>query len=169
MFEEGAFEDDVLHPFEVESGRDPSPMAIQAVEDRESLVPEKWKEVVAEINLTKKEKRVISRELRFATKLERRKQTSGNDLEEYLTYRQMRLSQLRPLVLDNPVDLPLMHTATEDGEKEKDFSLKEVAERVVPRNPRLEIAGEGLDSINDFFNREDCVSGEVDDQKKTKG
>ncbi|XP_038982757.1 ankyrin repeat domain-containing protein, chloroplastic-like isoform X3 [Phoenix dactylifera] len=168
VFEEGAFEDGDPFPTpetgrEVERPRRRKPAAKKADSalEHENLVPEKWKEVVEEINLTKKEKRKISHQLKFGSRLERRKPPRLPDMEEYRAYREMKLSQLNPVVLDNPREF--------SPEKEAVVPPEPEGGRVVPRNPRLEMGGGTLEDITDFFNSGDYVPGAIDDDKMPQG
>uniref|UniRef100_A0A1D1ZJA1 Ankyrin repeat domain-containing protein, chloroplastic n=1 Tax=Anthurium amnicola TaxID=1678845 RepID=A0A1D1ZJA1_9ARAE len=164
VFEEGAFEggDPFLPPDPGSRGRGgkrkkPPRRKPVAEANAESLVPDKWKGVVAEINLTKKEKRKIAQELKFGSRVERRKKLPIPDLEEYRSYRAMKLSQLKPLVLDNPRDFP---------PPPPEEVVAPSGGRVTPRNPRLSVGDGSLELISDFFNSSDYVPGENDDDKK---
>ncbi|GFY80394.1 ankyrin repeat protein [Actinidia rufa] len=145
VFEEGAFEDPYLHQT-FDSDLDlPKTKSKSAVEVKpEDLVPEKWKEVQAEINITKKERRRIAREMEFGNRVEKRKQglvpIRNVRVEDYVAYRDENLKQLNPVGVDNPRFLEEKH--------EKD--VKEVS-RVTPRNPRLAVYGGTLDDISAFF------------------
>nr|XP_019701580.1 ankyrin repeat domain-containing protein, chloroplastic [Elaeis guineensis] len=168
VFEEGAFEDGDPSPTpdpgrEVERPRRRKPAAAKAASalEHENLVPEKWKEAVEEINLTKKEKRKISHQLKFGSRLERRKPPPLPDIEEYNAYREMKLSQLNPVVLDNPREFAL--------EKEAVVPPEPGGGRVAPRNPRLELGGGTLENIMDFFNSGDYVPEGIDDDKMPQG
>lgn len=124
-------------------------------------MPEKWKEAVEELNLTKKEKRKISHQLKFGSRMERKKPPPLPAMEEYRTYREMKLSQLNPVVLDNPREFA--------QEKEAVVPPEPGGGRVAPKNPRLELGGGTLEDITDFFNSGDYVPGEIDDDKKPQG
>ncbi|XP_057500235.1 ankyrin repeat domain-containing protein, chloroplastic isoform X2 [Actinidia eriantha] len=145
VFEDGAFEDPYLHQT-FDSDLDlPKTKSKSAVEVKpEDLVPEKWKEVQAEINITKKERRRIAREMEFGSRVEKRKQglvpIRNARVEDYVAYRDEKLKQLNPVGVDNPRFLEEKH--------EKD--VKEVS-RVTPRNPRLAVYGGTLDDISAFF------------------
>lgn len=166
VFEEGAFE--VGDPFGAldsdgsgEGSRRSPPRAKTIAEVKvESLVPEKWRETLEEINMTKKEKRKIAQELKFGSKLERRKKLPMPDLEEYRAYREMKLSQLKPVVLDTPRDLPPPPPPKEVGPPTPSGG------RVPPKNPKLDIENESLDRISKFFSSPDYVPEENDDDKK---
>lgn len=167
VFEEGAFEggDPFLPPCpdadgEGEKKRKTRRRKPDAGVNAEDLVPEKWREMLAEINLTKKEKRKISQELKFGSRVERRKKLPVPDLEEYRAYRAMKLAQLKPVVLDNPRKLPPPPPEEEDEEEVK------IPSRVSPRNPRLAIGDASLEVISDFFNSSEYVPRENDDDKK---
>lgn len=101
------------------------------------MVPEKWKDVQAEINTTKKEKRVMKREMEFGRRVERMRQglvpIEGSGarvrVEEYVAGRSEKL-------------------VVNDGDERKGG---ERSERVAPRNPRLGVYGGTLDDITEFF------------------
>ncbi|KAG6489777.1 hypothetical protein ZIOFF_051056 [Zingiber officinale] len=154
VFEDGAFEDG--DPYEPPS-RAPRPemkirrrkSAAASEVEPESLVPEKWKEAVEEINLTKKEKRRISHELRFASRMDRRKKSPVPDREEYQAQREMMLARLKPVVLDDP---PKFLTDKESGAAEPPKLEAPPGTRATPRNPWLALKGETLEDVTDFFN-----------------
>ncbi|KAG0497049.1 hypothetical protein HPP92_001740 [Vanilla planifolia] len=167
VFEEGAFQEEgSFHPSgdgrERKMTKKKMPKltktAVQAGSD--SLVPERWKEVVEQINLTKKEKRKMAHQLRFGSRMERRKASHFPGMEEYLTFRDMKLSQLNPVVLDNPKSFRVEVVPKKPEEPS--------GGRVVPRNPRLAVYGETLQDITEFLNSEDYVPGEMKDDKKQK-
>lgn len=164
VFEEGAFEEE--NPFLSEHLKPPkkriSISEAKSAGDSDSLVPVKWKEAVAEINLTKKEKRKIAHQLRFGSRMEARKKTPVPDMEEYLAYREMKLSQLNPVVLDNPKRFPRGATVAMEPDEHS-------IGRVAPRNPRMGINKETMDDITEFFNSGDYVPGERNDDKKPQG
>ena len=69
LFEEGVFDDPYLQNDIEEEPQTPKPnkkhnIPISEIKP-ENLVPEKWKEVQAEINITKKERRKIAQDLEF--------------------------------------------------------------------------------------------------------
>lgn len=87
----------------------------------ENLVPDKWREQ-AEINITKKEKRKIAQELQFGTRVEMKRKglqpLRNVNLEDYLSYREAKLAQLKPLVLDDPPsNFPEQVEVDEDEDK----------------------------------------------------
>ncbi|KAK1326477.1 hypothetical protein QJS10_CPA01g00326 [Acorus calamus] len=162
VFEEGAFEDPhvFVHPESPapavrKTGRGPAPLP-----EPESLVPEEWREVQAEINLTKKEKRRIVQQMKFGSRLEMRVRRKPSE-EEYQAYRSLKLSQLKPVVLDDPLgplkEPPPSPYATVEGSG--------VLSRAEPRNPRLGVDGSSLDDIAEFFNKGGYAPGEADDKK----
>ncbi|PKA47771.1 Ankyrin repeat domain-containing protein, chloroplastic [Apostasia shenzhenica] len=170
VFEDGAFE--VENPFLPPDGgaapefrgrrrtKEHTAAAEKALS--ESLVPDKWREMVAQINLTKKEKRKIAHELRFGSRMEARRKSPLPDMEEYSAFRRMKLSELKPVVLDNPMGFPREEVSSK-------LSEKPPGGRVAPRNPRLGISRGSLDDITDFFNNGDYMPGEMNDNKKAKG
>ncbi|CAH9094805.1 unnamed protein product [Cuscuta epithymum] len=139
VFEEGVFDDPFLHPKMVEPirKRDVSRQRSNSGKvEPENLIPEDWADVQKEINITKKEKRRLARELEFGSRVEKRR------------------IGLRPIVLDNPV----FPGAEEEGNCEKsgdECSVSSVSNtRVEPRNPRQAVDGGDLDDIREFFNGE---------------
>jgi len=116
----------------------------------ENLVPDKWKEVQAEINITKKERRKIAQEIEFNSKVLKKKRglipLRDMDLNEYKSYKEAKLAQLKPLVLDK------IFAEKEGDEEESGLSDGSVDERVVARNPRWAVYGRGLEDVNEFLN-----------------
>ncbi|KAG6492930.1 hypothetical protein ZIOFF_047901 [Zingiber officinale] len=171
VFEDGAFEDG--DPYDPPS---PAPRPEMKIRRRksaaasevepESLVPEKWKEAVEEINLTKKEKRRISHELRFASRMDRRKKSPVPDREEYRAQREMMLARLKPVVLDDP---PKFLTDKEAEAAEPPKLEAPPGTRATPRNPWLALKGETLEDITDLFNSGKYVPPNENDDKKPKG
>lgn len=174
VFEEGIFDDPFLQEESLIKPRSNQPKrklkqksSIEVVEP-ENLIPEKWIEVQKEINITKKERRKLAQELEFGRKVEKRREAlnpiggSGNvknvRLDEYLKYRDEKLNQLKPLVLDNPEFSEDEQEQQEDDDKEvqgnaeEDSNVNASSSRVPPRNPRLAVYGGGLDDITEFFN-----------------
>ncbi|KAF4364688.1 hypothetical protein G4B88_028611 [Cannabis sativa] len=164
VFEEGIFED----PFLKEEAQ---PKKESSAIRPENLVPDKWREVQAEINITKKERRKIAQELQFGTCVEMKRKglqpLRNVNLEDYLSYRQAKLAQLKPLVLDDPSS-SLIETEIEEeenGVKGSNGSSLSGHGRVLPKNPRWAVYGKGLDDVTQFFN-----SGNYDpSQKQSEG
>lgn len=166
VFEEGIFEDPCLEQrFNFDSNKAPKSTKLRVQAEPENLIPDKWKEAQAAFNISKKERRKIAQELEFGRKLEKKKQglrpIRDDDLEkEYVAYRDAKLAQLNPLVLDNP-SFPVNETASDrndekfDDEKEKVNGLVSSGGRVKPRNPRLEVYGVSLDDVSEFLNSGD--------------
>ncbi|XP_010557532.1 PREDICTED: ankyrin repeat domain-containing protein, chloroplastic [Tarenaya hassleriana] len=119
----------------------------------QNLVPEEWREVQAEVNLTKKEKRKIAQQLEFGVRVEKKKQAltplRDVDLKEYLIYKEAKLAQLKPVVLDKPTSFP------DDGET----GVASSSERVAPKNPRWAVYGRGFDHVTKLFNSENYEPG----------
>ncbi|KAJ4836988.1 hypothetical protein Tsubulata_018003 [Turnera subulata] len=111
--------------------------------ETENLVPKKWREVQAEINITKKERRRIAYELQFNCRVERKRRGLAPlrdvNLDEYKTYREGKMAQLKPLVQDTNNNNP----STSLVKKESG------GERVVPKNPRWVVYGRGLDDVSE--------------------
>ncbi|KAJ4973610.1 hypothetical protein NE237_006784 [Protea cynaroides] len=163
VFEEGVFEDPYLQDNFI--GYKPSKKKPKPVVE-ESLVPDQWKELQAEINLTKKEKRKIAQELEYGRRVEKKKPVVNfRDTEEFLTYRAAKLAQLKPVVLDNP-SYPLK----EEELVGEDVDVPEVgcsssSVRVAPRNPRKEVYGGTLEDISNLFNSPNYQPGENSGKK----
>ncbi|KAJ3689764.1 hypothetical protein LUZ61_018928 [Rhynchospora tenuis] len=171
VFEEGAFEQPVdsfntdLKPNTIKEStdrRNKKKKKKPAVSEPEpqDLVPDKWKQAVEEINMTKKEKRKIAYELKFGSRVERRKPPPLPDIEEYRAYREMNLPQFKPVVLDEPKQF--------EPAKVEEMVLPEPGSRVVPKNPRLEIGGGTLDDISDFFGSREYVPMDMDGDRKPR-
>ncbi|PKI74433.1 hypothetical protein CRG98_005197, partial [Punica granatum] len=153
VFEDGIFEDPYLHRqtnYESHVSDKPNKKKLNEVEPQ-NLVPDDWREVQAELNISKKDKRKIAQELEFGRRVEKRKQgyapLRSVSLEEYKAYREAKLAQLKPVVLDNPTSFTGKEDDKEDSEGEKRES-----ERVVPKNPRRAVYGRGLEDVTEFFN-----------------
>ncbi|KAJ0984417.1 hypothetical protein J5N97_002773 [Dioscorea zingiberensis] len=103
------------------------------------IPPDKWKETAVQLSLTKKEKRKIVYDLKFGRKMERRKKSLFPDMEDYLAFKEMKLGQFNPVVLDDPKRFP--------PEKEV-VAQPELEGRASPRNPRSWLGGESLEDIS---------------------
>ncbi|XP_052195335.1 ankyrin repeat domain-containing protein, chloroplastic isoform X2 [Diospyros lotus] len=158
VFEDGAFDDPYLHS-DLDSGAPhfskKSAKASVGVK-AEDLIPDQWKDAQAEINITKKERRRIARELEFGRRVEKRKRDlmpiRTVSAEDYGAYRDDKLAQLKPLVLDNPRNFTAGNEVVEDsgGARGGDASVPS-SSRVAPRNPRLAVYGGTLDDVSEFF------------------
>lgn len=163
MFEDGVFEDPYLQEDFRSDTNVRNPGQSGAEIEPENLVPESWKQVQAEINITKKERRKIAQQLEFGRRVEKRKAglvplRNVEDMEAYESYRSSKLSQLKPLVLDNPTALPLKDEVDDDKTVEENVSP---SGRVKPRNPRLAAYGRTLEDITELFNSESYEPGDA--------
>ncbi|XP_061346093.1 ankyrin repeat domain-containing protein, chloroplastic [Gastrolobium bilobum] len=159
VFEDGIFEDPIFQEdldsdnLTVKKPKRNSKKKV-AVIAAENLVPEKWKEAQAEINITKKERRKIAQELEFNSKVDKKKRglvpLRDMNLNEYQAYKEAKLAQLQPLILDNPSKIPDKEEVLE--EKEDEFNNGSGGERVEPKNPRWAVYGRGLEDVTEFFN-----------------
>ncbi|KAL0543456.1 hypothetical protein IC582_018552 [Cucumis melo] len=156
IFEDGVFDDPYVSDDSSVDSSIPSTAKFKpkspVVEIKpENLVPDEWKEVQAEINITKKERRKIAQELEFGTRVEKKKKAlvplRSVNLEEYLSYKEAKMAQLKPLVLDNPSSFP----ATEEVNRTED-AMSRSSERVAPKNPKWAVYGRGLEDVSEFFN-----------------
>lgn len=153
VFEEGVFDDPYLqNDAEIErfAPDKPKPRKGSDEIETENLVPDQWREVQAEVNITKKERRKIAQELQFGSRVEKNKKglepIRNLNLEEYVAFREAKLNQLKPLVLDEPQKF------ADDDDKECEGNDGFVSERVAPKNPRWAVYGKGLEDVTEFFN-----------------
>lgn len=150
VFEDGIFEDPYLYSKTNPASDYLNKKKLDEVVP-ENLVPDQWRDVQAELNISKKDKRKIAQELEFGRRVEKRKQgyspLRSVSLEEYKAYKEAKLAQLKPLVLDNPSSFPVKLDQKEDSKGENRES-----ERVAPKNPRMAVYGKGLDDVTEFFN-----------------
>ncbi|KAK8716850.1 hypothetical protein V6N13_044145 [Hibiscus sabdariffa] len=166
VFEDGAFEDPCLqadslvnNPNNTARFAKAKPKTIkkrnkQPVEiEPENLIPEQWSHVVEEINITKKDRRKMAQQLEFGCRVEKKRQglvpVRNVNLQEYLKYKEAKLAQLNPVVLDKPSSFPVKE---EEESMEAAMDLSSSSERVAPKNPRWAVYGKGFDDIAQFFN-----------------
>ncbi|KAF6146080.1 hypothetical protein GIB67_033439 [Kingdonia uniflora] len=167
VFEDGIFEDPFLQNDFESNGNNPIKKKSKASMEfePENLVPDKWKEVQAEINITKKEKKIIAQQIEFGSRLEKKnRMVPPMNTKEYLSYKEFKLAHLKPVVLDNPTFSSKNDNEDEDEEGEDEEGRGELgcssSGRVVPRNPRLAVYRGTLDGISEFFNSGDYEPGE---------
>ena len=163
VYEDGVFEDPYLEeevsleavkerkiPKRRGRGKSIVQAAAAAEIEPENLVPDEWRDVQAEVNLTKKDKRKIAQELEFGVSVEKKRQglipLRKVDLKEYLTYKEAKLDQLKPVVLDKPT------TFDGDGDGGERGEETYSSERVAPKNPRWAVYGKGFEHVTKFFN-----------------
>eukprot|EP00261_Vitis_vinifera_P032576 XP_019073819.1 PREDICTED: ankyrin repeat domain-containing protein, chloroplastic isoform X1 [Vitis vinifera] len=152
VFEEGVFEDPYLQDNFDFNAQNPKHNKPNLEIEPENLVPEKWKEVQEQINITKKERRKIAQQLEYGSRVEKRKQgLVPISQEDYSSYRETKLAQLKPLVLDKPTSFPVKEEAAEAAPVEGNPN-EPTSSRVVPRNPRRAVYGGTLEDISEFFN-----------------
>ncbi|KAK9284867.1 hypothetical protein L1049_024047 [Liquidambar formosana] len=157
VFEEGAFEDSYFqNDFNHNTNQRKTKKSVAAIEPQ-NLVPDKWREVQEEINITKKERRKIAQQLEFGRRVQKKKQglvpLGNTSVEDYLAYRSEKLAQLKPLVLDNP-SFKLKeekYEAKGGGESKHGEMDGSSSSRVAPRNPRRAVYGGTLEDISQFF------------------
>lgn len=165
MFEEGAFEDPYLQddvgPYRAKTQKGGAEV------EPENLVPKDWWEAQAERNITKKERRKIANELQFGTRVEKKRKglvpLKDVNLEEYSTFREAKLAQLKPLVLDCPSNFKEVVEAKDTEELKVNESVGSSSGRVAPKNPRWAVYGKGLDDVTEFLN-----SGNYDPSDKKR-
>lgn len=160
VFEDGIFEDPALQDdLNTESSSINNPKTKTKLRKNvaeivpENLVPERWREAQAEINITKKERRKIAQELEFNSKVEKKKKglvpLRNMNMEEYTAYKEAKLAHLKPLLLDNPSSLPVKQDVPVG--KEAEMNNGSAIERVEPKNPRWAVYGRGLEDVTEFF------------------
>ncbi|TKY70285.1 Ankyrin repeat domain-containing protein [Spatholobus suberectus] len=174
VFEDGVFDDPVFHnhlnsdnlsvnkPKSKPRPR-PGPGSRKKVEEiaGENLVPDKWRDVQAEINITKRERRQIAREMEFNSKVDKNRRglipLRDMNLEDYKAYKEAKLVQMK--LLHNP---STFRAEEEVSESESELNGGEElpqpqpesngGERVEPKNPRWAVYGRGLEDVTEFFN-----------------
>ncbi|CAI8588529.1 unnamed protein product [Vicia faba] len=163
VFEEGIFEDPIFpSPDHLVDNKQPKPTSKKKKKKTvtiksENLVPDKWREVQAALNITKKEARKIAQEIEFNSKVLKKKRglapLRNMSLEDYQAYRDAMLAKLKPVVLDKP---PSSSFAEKEEEEELEDELNDGSgdERVQPKNPRWAVYGRGLEDVNEFLNSE---------------
>ncbi|PIN07828.1 hypothetical protein CDL12_19597 [Handroanthus impetiginosus] len=118
----------------------------------ENLIPEQWSDVQRELNITKKERRKISQQLEYGRRVEKRRQAlKPINLEEYEKFKNEKLKQLNPVVLDKP-DPTHFRENDENGDDERRGD--DIRDRVAPRSPRVAVYGGGLEDISAHFSNE---------------
>ena len=188
VFEDEAFEDPDL-------GR-PSPRRHSRKPTRGGggLVPERWKDAVEEINLTKKEKRRIAHGLRFGSRLDRRVPSAVAAPDELRAYREGRLGAelphdyVEPLGDKSRARREAVRLDADPGHVYRDYIEPPLGEksgvpetemgeappppdpatRVAPRNPRVAMDAGGLEDIAELFSGSGYAPGEAEDGKSAK-
>lgn len=132
----------------------------------ENLVPENWMGIQMELNITKKERRKLSQQLEYGRSVEKRREALRPiDSEAYEKFKNEKLQQLKPVVLDKPESKYFRDHNEQKGDDRR--SEEEIAgSRVSPKNPRLAVYGKGLDDISELFNSE---SYDPANAKKSEG
>ncbi|WJX55846.1 hypothetical protein P8452_41568 [Trifolium repens] len=163
VFEEGIFEDPIFPSDNLVNNKKTTPISKKkkkktttVVIESDNLVPDKWREVQAELNITKKDRRKIAQEIEFNSKVLKKKRglvpLRHINLDKYKAYTEARLKQLKPLVLDKPPRFSFAEKEDDFEEELSDGSGDD--ERVKPKNPRWAVYGRGLDDVNEFLNSE---------------
>ncbi|XP_047181929.1 ankyrin repeat domain-containing protein, chloroplastic-like isoform X3 [Vigna umbellata] len=180
VFEEGVFDDPLFHSSDTLTVDKPKPKPKpgwrKKVEENvgENLVPGKWREVQAEINITKRDRRKIAREMEFNSKVEKKRRglipLRDMNLDEYKAYKEAKLAQMK--FLDNASSSPVKEEVPqpepelnrgEEGHPEPELDRGEEGhpepelnggERVEPKNPRWLVYGRGFEDVTEFFNSE---------------
>lgn len=159
VFEQGIFEDPNLQDPSSSSfiHKPPPPTkSVQPQIEPQNLIPDDWKQAQQAYNISKQERRKLAQQLQFGSKLDKRKELlkPNDDLEnEYMVYRNAKLAQLRPLVLDNPTFSD--HDNVGDDEKLTTERDNRLVGRAKPRNPRMDVYRGSLDDVSEFFKSRD--------------
>ncbi|GKV45125.1 hypothetical protein SLEP1_g52241 [Rubroshorea leprosula] len=165
VFEDGAFEDPYLQSdfkfhnpeTKIKSSKTKSRKKKLTEIKPENLVPEQWKHVLDEVNITKKERRKIAQQLEFGSRVEKKRRgmvpIRNVNVQEYLKSKAEKVAQLNPVVLDNPSSFPVEEerkdsVATEDEMDGQSSS----SERLASKNPRWAVYGKGFEYVNQVFN-----------------
>ncbi|XVF18098.1 hypothetical protein REPUB_Repub10bG0182300 [Reevesia pubescens] len=180
VFEDGAFEDPYLQADSSFGNPNTSTRIAkekpnkkkkkkQSVEiEAENLVPEQWKHVIEEINITKKERRKMAQQLEFGCRVEKKRQglipIRNLNLQEYLKYKEAKMAELNPVALDKPSSFPVKKKIEEESQ-EAEINMSSSSERVAPKNPRWAVYGRGFEDVAEFFNSENYQLNE----KKSEG
>ncbi|XP_071927611.1 ankyrin repeat domain-containing protein, chloroplastic-like [Coffea arabica] len=165
VFEEGIFDDPFLQDENFNSKENPRGKGKNSKEiEPENLVPEEWGDMQRQINISKKERRKIAQEVEFGRKVEKKRAglrpiEGGNvgnvNVEKFMKYRDKKLKQLNPIVLDKPEFLRSERVEKGDdevrGSGQGNSVVRESSSRVAPRNPRMAVYGVGLEDISEFF------------------
>ncbi|GAU22675.1 hypothetical protein TSUD_234960 [Trifolium subterraneum] len=162
VFEEGIFEDPIFPSDNLVDNKKTTPISKQKKKKTtkvivsENLIPDKWREVQAELNITKKDRRKIAQEIEFNSKVLEKKRglvpLRDINLDEYKAYKAARMAKLKPLVLDNPPSFSFAEKEDDFEEELSDGSGDD--ERAKPKNPRWAVYGRGLEDVKEFLNSE---------------
>ncbi|RDX95575.1 Ankyrin repeat domain-containing protein, chloroplastic, partial [Mucuna pruriens] len=164
VFEDGVFDDFVFHNHLSSSVNEAKPKSCSRkkkveVIAGENLVPDKWREVQAEINITKKERRKIAREVEFNRNVDKKRRglipLRDMNLDDYNAYKEAKLAQMK--LLDNASSFPPKQELPQpelNGAAAEEVPQPELnlGERVQPQNPRWVVYGRGLEDVTRFFN-----------------
>jgi len=167
VFEEGVFDDPLLENSDTPTVDKPKPKPRpgwrKKVEENvgENLVPGKWREVQAEINITKRDRRKIAREMEFNSKVEKKRRgmipLRDMNLDDYKAYKEAKLAQMKLLDYssNSPVEegVPPPEAELNRDEEDPEPELNS-GERVEPKNPRWAVYGKGLEDVTEFLNSE---------------
>ncbi|XP_026384431.1 ankyrin repeat domain-containing protein, chloroplastic-like [Papaver somniferum] len=165
VFEEGIFEDTFLEKNDFGSEKPNSKIVSKTPVKEETSVPDNWREVQDEINITKKERRKIVHSIEFGSKIQKKnKGVPVTSIVEFLSYRKYKLAQLNPDILDNP-DFDLKEDEREDEIIPSSTATSSSSNRVAHRNPRLVVYQGTFDDITELFNSGDYVLGANSDKK----
>ncbi|GMH24002.1 hypothetical protein Nepgr_025845 [Nepenthes gracilis] len=184
VFEDGIFEDPYLEEENVSSStsfyrtKTQKPKgwkkSIAPEVEPQNLVPEDWQQIVAELNISKKDRRKIAQGLEYGQRLEKKSKVRSVNLEEYLKYRNEKLAQLKQVILDNPSGYSLRNDENRRNDNDRD-DLKGVLDanssgitRVEPRDPRRAVYGKKLDDITEFFNNGNYQPGDTKSEGRPK-
>ncbi|KAE8693461.1 Ankyrin repeat domain-containing protein [Hibiscus syriacus] len=112
----------------------------------------------------------MAQQLEFGCRVEKKRQglvpIRNVNLQKYLKYKEAKLAQLNPVVLDKPSSFSVKEEEEDEEESmEAAMNLSSSGERVAPKNPRWAVYGKGFDDVAQFFNSENYQL----DKKKSGG
>ncbi|KAL6494770.1 hypothetical protein OROGR_031570 [Orobanche gracilis] len=166
VYEEGIFEDPFLQNNRHLRNDDVSAPPVRKSSSKDTtkdvppeiLIPEKWLDIQKEINISKKERRMISQQLDYDTRVQKRRQALmpiNSNPNEFEMFKNGKFQRLKPLVLDGPEPPEhLEENSNKYEEKRGDDeqrSGKVVTGTVAPRNKKLSVYGGGLEDISAVF------------------
>ncbi|KAL6522637.1 hypothetical protein OROMI_031595 [Orobanche minor] len=174
VYEEGVFEDPFLQNTRHLINDDVSAPPVRKSSSKDTtkdvqpeiLIPEKWLDIQKEINISKKERRRISQQLDYGTRVQKRRQALmpiNPNPDEFEIFKNEKLQQLKPSVLDEPEPPEHLEENSNEHLEENSNKYEEkrgddeqrigevVTGRVTRGNPRLAVYGGGLEDISAVF------------------
>ncbi|KAI3462316.1 hypothetical protein Pfo_018979 [Paulownia fortunei] len=171
VYEEGIFDDPFLEKtrnFRNDDAQVSKPTNNDTNVSPENLIPEKWLDIQRELNITKKERRRLSQQLEYGRRVEKRRQALRPlNSEECGKFKNEKLQQLKPVVLDKP-EPEYLEENDKYEKRDDEISEEGIRGRVTPRNPRLAVYGGGLEDISALFSSGNYDHGAADKSQGTR-